>query len=392
MTRATRPGDLRGLKVLQLTQRFPPAIGGVERHVMRLSDELERAGARVEVATTDLVRDLPFERRTDRSEAGARIPVRRHRAVRWVGLPHGLGIAAPGMLLDAWMSRPDVVHAHAFGYFPTWVGRVVRSARRTSLVITPHSHEGSGTALSRVFAAATTWATLRGADRVIALTRSEAGRLTRGGVESDRIRILPNGIDLEEFPEPSSPREPSSRPVILYVGRIYPEQKGLDTLIPAVATLSRARPFELRLVGEDWGGVDLVRRLAAAHGITDRVRILGPLPRAELLRAYTEATVFVLPSHFDAFPFVLLEAMASGLPIVATRVGGVPDVVREGSTALLVPEGDPSSLGGALERILADPALAHRFGEAGRRRAEEFSWARILPEYLQLIAEVAPPR
>ena len=84
--------------------------------------------------------------------------------------------------------------------------------------------------------------------------------------------------------------------------------------------------------------------------------------------------------------------MASGLPIVATRVGGVPEVVVEGSTALLVPPGDPASLTAALERLLSDPSLAARFAEAGHRRAEEFSWSRILPRYFELLAEVISPR
>lgn len=391
MTVSTPYPDLHGVRVLQLTQRFPPAIGGVERHVGRLASELRRSGARVEVATTDLVRDRPFERRPG-SAGDEGYPVRRHRAVRWIGIPHGLGIAAPGMLVDAWRSRPDVVHAHAFGYFPTWVGRLIRATHRIPLVITPHSNEGTGTAASRLYASATAWATLRGADRVIALTRGEAQRLTRWGIEPGRVRVLPNGIDLDEFPARVPVPAATQSPIVLYVGRLYPEQKGLDTLIPAFAELSRSRPAELRLVGEDWGGVELVRRLAKDHRVAERVRILGVLSRADVLKEYASATVFVLPSHFDSSPFVLLEAMASGLPIVATRVGGVPDVVVEGSTALLVPPGDPSALADALERVLSDPSLAARFGTAGRHRAEEFSWPRILPQYLQLIGEVVPPR
>jgi glycosyltransferase involved in cell wall biosynthesis len=382
--------DLRGVKVLQLTQRFAPAIGGVERHVERLANELHRAGARVEVATTDLARDRPFERRTSVGE-GESFPVRRHRAVRWVGLPRGLGIAAPGMFLDAWRSQPDVVHAHAFGYFPTWVGSFLRAAQRTPLVVTAHSNDGTGTGLSRLYASATSWATLRGADRVIALTPGEARRLAKWGIDPDRVRIIPNGIDLDEFPARRPEGRASRDPFILYVGRIYPEQKGLDTLIPAFAALPDAQSTELRIIGEDWGGVDLVRRLAKAHGISDRVRVLGPLARSEVLKEYATATAFVLPSHFDSSPFVLLEAMASSLPIVATRVGGVPEVVTEGVTALLVPPGDPPSLTAALDRLLSDPALAARLGKAGRSRAEEFTWPRILPQYLKMLAEVVSP-
>ena len=383
--------DLRGARVLQLTQRFPPAIGGVERHVERLATELFRAGAQVEIVTTDLARDRPFERQPGLGE-GATFPIRRHRAIRWVGLPRGLGIAAPGMDVDARRSESDAVHAHAVGSFPTSGGRVPRATRRTPLVITPHSNDGTGTRFSRLYASATAWAVLRAADRVIALTHGEAERLAKWGIERDRVQVIPNGIDLDEFATRRDTRRASPVPIVLYVGRMYPEQKGLDTLIPAFAALSGAGSVELRLIGEDWGGVSLVRRLAKAHRVTDRVRILGPLPRAEVLKEYASASAFVLPSHFDSSPFVLLEAMASGLPIVATRVGGVPEVVVEGSTALLVPPGDPPSLTAALDRLLSDTSLAARLAEAGHRRAEEFSWSRILPRYLELLAEVISPR
>lgn len=378
---------LTGLRILQLTQRYPPAVGGVERHVERLVCELERAGANVAVATTDLVRDRPFGRQPAGSEAGS-TSIRRHRAARWLPAPHGLGIAAPGMLVDALGAPADVMHAHALGYFPTWAARLARAFRPTPLVVTPHSHEGSGSPLSRLYGRATTWATVRRADRVVALSRREAGQLAESGVDRDRLRVIPNGVDLDEFSGVRRRSEAGSLPVVLYVGRVYPEQKGLQRLFEAFASLGRDASVQLRMVGEDWGGTEGLLRFATERGVRSRVHATGRVSRGQLLAEYAAARLLVVPSNFDAFPIVLLEGMAAGLPIVATAVGAIPEVVIDGRTGLLVPPGRPEELADALGRLLSDRELADRLGTAGRDRASQFSWERIGPQYRALYAEL----
>ncbi|HXW67042.1 MAG TPA: glycosyltransferase family 4 protein [Thermoplasmata archaeon] len=383
----TSPGG--GPRVLELTQRFPPALGGVERHVEQLARELAAAGARVEVVTTDLMRDRPFARGAF-GPSDASVTVRRHRAVRWVPVRHGLGIAAPGMLVDALRAPTDVLHAHAFGYFPTWAGRVAHDLRGVPLVITPHSDPGTGTGASLLYARAVRRATLRRADRIVALTHVEADALARDGVDERRIRVIPNGVDLDEFsaraPRPAGPEDP----IVLFVGRLYPEQKGIETLVEAFASLARTRAARLRLVGEDWGGLAAAERIARERGIAGRLTATGPVPRAALLGEYARADLLVLPSRFEPFGIVLLEAMAAGLPVVASRVGGIPEVVADGRTGLLVPPGEPGPLAEAIGSLLDDPIRASRLGAAGRARAASFAWPRLAPQYLALFRELAP--
>ncbi|EQD47331.1 Glycosyl transferase, group 1 domain protein, partial [mine drainage metagenome] len=119
-----------------------------------------------------------------------------------------------------------------------------------------------------------------------------------------------------------------------------------------------------------------------------RVEILGPLDRPRLLEEYRRADLFVLPSLFEPFGIVLLEAMAAGLPIVASRVGGIPEVVAEGECALLCPPNDPAGLADALARLTADDGLRRRLGAAGRRRALAFSWETVIPEWVRLFESV----
>ncbi|MCI4332524.1 MAG: glycosyltransferase family 4 protein [Thermoplasmata archaeon] len=376
------------MRVLEVTHRYPPALGGVEREAESIARGLVARGHSVEVVTTDLSRDRPIARLSLGPWVDD-LPVRRHRAFRTVPAPHGLGLVAPGMALDLLQAQADVVHAHGFGRAPTWMAAGVRRFRRTPLVVETHFDAGRGTPGWRTYARAVVRLTLTGADRVVAHTQIEEDLLASLGLPRDRIARIPAGIDLTEFdgwPEPTRKKLGSTA---LFVGRMSPEQKGLGPLVRAVARVPRELGLRLRLVGEDWGGRALVERLAHELGIEQSVTVVGPVPRPELLREYANADLFVLPSLFECTPAVLMEAMAAGLPIVATRVGGVPEVVTEGENALLCPPNDPASLAAALSRLGGDVPLQNRFRRSGRERAADFSWDRVIPLWVDLFEGLA---
>jgi glycosyltransferase involved in cell wall biosynthesis len=376
-----------GLRILEVTQRYPPALGGVERHVERLVRELSAAGATVEVVTSDLRREQPFSRGGFPAESGP-VPVRRHRSVRAWPAPHGVGIVVPGMLSDLLRTRFDVVHAHSFGHFPTIAGRLGKLLRGVPLVVTPHSDPGTGTPSSQLWSRSVIGLTVRGADRTVALSQLEAAWLARLGAPADRICVIPAGIDVPEFASlPRRARGVGPR-TVLFVGRLDLRQKGLEPLVRAFALLPSALDARLRVVGEDWGGLAPAAALARSLGVGGRVTFVGAVSRDELLREYAGAELFVLPSLFDSFPVVVAEAMATGLPVVATRVGGVPEIVADGETGVIVPAGDPPSLAEAMGRVLSDPALGIRWGEAGRRRVSRLDWSQVMPAYLRLFSEV----
>ncbi|HKV89861.1 MAG TPA: glycosyltransferase family 4 protein, partial [Thermoplasmata archaeon] len=127
-----------------------------------------------------------------------------------------------------------------------------------------------------------------------------------------------------------------------------------------------------------------ILRLARELRVEPAIVLTGPVTRAELLREYSNADVFVLPSQFESTPSVLREAMASGLPIVSTRVGGIPEVVREDEDALLCGPGDPGELAAPLERLASDPGLRTRLGRNGRRNVDRFSWEQVIPQWSRL--------
>ena len=187
------------------------------------------------------------------------------------------------------------------------------------------------------------------------------------------VRIY-NGLELTRFAPKRGPRE--RPPLVLAVGRLI-EKKGFDDLVRACSLLATAGvDFRCDIVGKGSLEHDL-RALVKQLGLTGRVRLVGPLPREQLVDLYPRGAVLAAPcvvggdGNRDGLPTVLIEAMAMGVPVVATPVTGIPELVEDGVTGLLVPERDPSALARAIERLLGNEYLARRLAAAARRRIEE---------------------
>jgi glycosyltransferase involved in cell wall biosynthesis len=373
------------VKVLEVTQRFPPAVGGVEQHVHHVASRLARAGVEVEVLTTDLLRDTPFTRIRSPLPRDS-FPVTRVRAWRMVDAPHGLGIVAPSMVPALLASGADVVHAHSYGQFPTFAGSLASALDHSILIVTPHSDAGRPSWTKSVFDRVVPRLTLKAATRVIAVSEHEAASLINLGVQRDRIRVIPNGVDLGEFAGVGT-RKDRDGLVGLFVGRLDPDQKGLDVLVRAMSKLPQNYPLRLRLVGEDWGGAELLRHLAQRLGVADRVTMVGKVPRPEVVREFAEADFLVLPSRFEPFGIVLLEAMAAGLPVVASRVGGIPEIVSEGETGLLVEPDNPDALAEALRLLCQNESLRFSMGRSARERVKRYAWDSVVPRILSVFSE-----
>jgi D-inositol-3-phosphate glycosyltransferase len=223
------------------------------------------------------------------------------------------------------------------------------------------------------------------ADRVVAASVAEREHLTqRHGVDVSRIAVIPCGVDTDLFtPGVAADARAALRLpdgcLVLYVGRLAPI-KGLETLLDALGLLGRrGRAVRLIVVGgeadepTDAHETGLRRRIADL-GIGDLVGFAGPQPQETLRTHYVAADVTVLPSHYESFGLVAMEAMACGSPVVASRVGGLTTTVRDGATGFLVPEGDVEALADRLDALLADPDLRWRLGREGIRWAAQHRW------------------
>lgn len=201
------------------------------------------------------------------------------------------------------------------------------------------------------------------------------------GVPAERIRQVPEGIDLAAWPPPS-PR--GAGQTILCVARQYPRKRIAD-LIRAFAHVWQHLPAaELVIIG-DGPEHNNLRALATELNLGSACRLLGAIPDDDEVKAwYYRADLFCLPSVQEGFGIVFLEAMAAGLPVVATTAAAIPEVVPHGEAGLLVPPGDVPALAAALTTLLADSALRQRYGAFGREYVARFDWMRIAERFLEV--------
>jgi phosphatidylinositol alpha-mannosyltransferase len=202
------------------------------------------------------------------------------------------------------------------------------------------------------------------------------------------FRIVPNGVDVQRFAE-AAPAELGPGRILLFVGRLH-ERKGFAVAVEAFGLLAGERP-DVRLVvagqGEQRSALD-----ALAVDARARVTMLGSVPNADLPPYHAAADVLIAPSvGGESFGIVLVEAMAAGLPVVASRIPGYVEVLTDGVQGLLVPPRDPLALAEAAGRLLDDADLAHAMGAAGREHARRFAWSTVAGELEAIYEEVTGP-
>jgi D-inositol-3-phosphate glycosyltransferase len=365
--------------------------GGQNVYVGQLAAALVRLGHEVRVYTRRDSADLPDV---------AHYPAGPGRRVDVVHVPAGPPEEVPKddllPFMDAfgrWMGerfragrwQPDVVHAHF------WMsGLAARTATAGLGIPVVQTFHALGTVKRRHQGADDTSPPQRlklerrlatTVDRVVALCSDEVFELRKMGADRHRISVVPSGVDLDLFcPDgPAVPRDPEV-PRVLGVGRLV-RRKGFDVLVEAMRWVPDG---ELVVVGGPVGaGVDAdpevvrLREVARRHGVADRVRFAGGVSNEDMPAWYRSADVLATTPWYEPFGITPLEAMATGLPVVASAVGGLVDTVQAGVTGMLVPPRDPHATGWALRQILADPATRERQGAGARERARgRYSWRR----------------
>ena len=236
------------------------------------------------------------------------------------------------------------------------------------------------------------------ADRIICASEGEKEMLTGlYGAMPQRVSVVPCGVDTLRFRPMNRDRVrcklglPENEPIVLFVGRIEP-LKGIDVLIEAAAKVDGA--FRVLVVGGDGKDAERIESLtvlASVLGLKERITFMDAVPHAELPLYYNAADVCVVPSYYESFGLVALEAMACGVPVVASRVGGLKDTVIDGRTGYLVPWRCPEPFAERLELLLSNEPLRRKLGREARAAAERFRWsevaARVEDVYHDLVSQ-----
>ncbi len=391
------------MRIAELCTRYPPGPGGVETHVREVARRLAARGEEVTVFTTELYREFPWQ------ELEAGVPRREQR--EGIAIERLPAWTLPSELhypffrgLDRALerARPEVLHAHTYGTHQVTVAGRYRRRHGVPLVLSAHFHpiwsiHGGWFRhrLRGVYDRRLSGRVLRHVDRLIVQTREEERLMRLLGVPLPPIEIIPPGY--ARLPDPPSEKDAFSRsiglpgPYLLFVGRLA-SNKGLLELVEAFQPLARRDPeVSLVLVGEDGGMKEAVEQRVREFHLEGRVRRTGFLSDERLLAAaFREARIFLLPSEYESFGLVLLEALAQGTPVIASRVGGIPEVLDDGRAGRLVPPNEVAPLAAAIQELYEDPAAGRALGEYGRTHVvPNYTWDRLVDRLEEVFRSVA---
>ena len=378
--------------------------GGMNVYIREVAIEMARRGVRSDIFTR---RTDPDEPDVQRLVGGVRVfsvPAGPQRPVHKDVLPRLIRRFTYAVDEIAGQEGPyDAIHAH---YWLSGVsGTYLKKRWDTPLVVSFHTLArvkdvaSPGDPQEPVFRKRGEARVIRAADRIIAPTDTERGQLVDlYDADESRIFVAPPGVDLDRF-VPGDRKAAklrfgfSDEPLVVFVGRLQ-AFKGTEIAVDAMAHLKAMVPdAQLAIVGGDsprgsFGERMRLRMAARRLGVSDRLRFMQPVDHSELPELYRAADVVIVPSASESFGLVALEASACGTPVVATAVGGLRMIVRDGESGYLVPRRDPASFAAALSRVLADPGAQHRLGTNAVKLAHRFPWARTTDGILDALASV----
>jgi len=385
------------LRVLMAAIRYPPAPGGAENHVREITNHLVERGNEVVVWTSDMQREHPFERMTESHDMVDGVKVVRKKAYRLPEIIHYPFM--PGQI-EMLKAPADVLHAHSFGYAHVNLAALRKKLQGTPLVITPHYHppetmQGGWARhqLRKVYDGTFADWVFEQADAILFNSKAERDSMAHHLHDLDKTTVIPNGLHTQvydDLPDPQPFREARGieGPMLLYVGRMA-ENKRLEIVINALPELLEDFPdIKLVIAGPDDGAGSQWEALVGRLGLDDNVRFEGFLSEEDKIAAFTAADVFVLPSDWEAFGLVLLEAQVCGTPSLVADRGGPQEVIDDGSTGIVVPYGDDKAWRAALKDLLGDEGKRERMGRAARERAmTQFSWPVIIDQIEEVYRE-----
>lgn len=387
--------------------------GGMNVYVRELSRHLAQQQIAVDVYTRRQDPCLPTvvefapQARVIHLNAGPAAPYAKHQV--WQHLPEF--VEEVQAFIAQHDLRYELLHSHY--WLSGWVALQLRRDLRV-----PIAHMSHTLGLPKNAAAQQTWEkeplrrlrvegdVLRCCEALIAESPASKQHMVQEyGVSAEKVHVIPGGVDTHIFcPQDRLQARKAlglahTPPLLLFVGRLQP-LKGIDTLLRAAQLVQQHHAaLQVLIVG---GGVDTqdahegaeLRRLQTLGrqlGLSPQMRFIKAQPQEVLAQYYAAADVFVMPSHYESFGMVVLEAMACGIPVVASQVGGLASTVVPGQTGFLVPEGEPPAFAEAILHLLGSPATRDAYGQAGLRRAQTFTWPRIVERTRKLYERLVHP-
>lgn len=370
-----------------VTPHFHPVIGGVETHVHKIAKGMVDRGHEVTIHTSIFA---PDGNRLKEKENLEGISIRRYKPVIHLGYYRSLFVPK--------IARCDLIHMHAYGHLTNnYV--TFRYKNKYPLVLTPHHgpempREGL---LQEGMHGTYTLLTARGLNlfkRIILISECQKKWFLNKGVRKGRLVVIPNGVDDESFSEGADgvlAEYGIDRDYILYLGRLHKE-KSIDHLLKAFSDLKRKGKKELKLVivGPDAGEGTNLDALAEKLHIYLDVVFTGEVAEADKRALINNSLFLVLPSSYEAQGITILEAWAQGKGVIASKVGGLPYIVKHGKTGLLYKHGDIKTLKRLMARAVAHPSFMNNMGLRGKELAwKRYRWRTIIARTEKVYRDIA---
>jgi glycosyltransferase involved in cell wall biosynthesis len=384
------------LKIMMLTDYYyPHEGGGVEKVVLEVSERLRKLGSDIIILTLNTKKTFKFE-----NHEGIKVY-----RVNCIDLTEKIGIQL-SVSLEAIFEiarvckeeNPDILHANNRFFFTTLCAAILKGLLKRPLVMTAHLGpmafgKGWQDFVIRAYERTISSWIFRRSECIIAVSGAVKQHVVNLGVEPDKVKIIPNGVDLRNYVPLQKRLHCHDQRVakkVVSVGRLI-QNKGIHYLIDAAPeVLQRFPSTEFIIVGDGPMRTELETR-AKERGVLQAFRFYGFVP--EVSNVLNTCDIFVRPSLTEGMPLAVLEAMACGLPVIATRVAGTPEIVIDHETGILVDSGDASNLAEALIELLGNTELAMRFGVNARKLVEKsHSWQKTARMTLNVYKEILKNR
>jgi len=373
--------------VLNLCLRYYPASGGAEDLNRIVLTNLKKYNINFINFTTALS-DHIANKKLQLSAAQKKIDVSEN-TIRFSALkiPKTVYHIIPQFIINGIrQNNIDLIHAWTMMYFPAFA-RVILKYLKNKPVILNAIVDENNIVYRKLFSNTLGKLVVNYSDCVVLLTEYSREVLEKYKFEPKNIEIIPAGVDVSEFDNCSEKSQyiSSTKINILFVGRIA-YGKGLDLLLNAVNILKKSKlEFQLNIVGPDFGMLQYCEKFISENNLENEIKILGKISRTELVKIYKSSDIFILPSRYEAFGIVLIEAMAAKLPIISTNCSSIKYVVENEKNGCLIEQENYIDLAEKLRYLINNPQIRVQFGEYGYIIAQEkYSLPKVIEKYYRL--------
>ncbi|MBP7652066.1 glycosyltransferase family 4 protein [Candidatus Dependentiae bacterium] len=375
------------MNILNLSLRYYPASGGAEDLNKSVVEKLVESGYNFTVYTTylkDHIANLTYSCSDIDEKYDACYNIKRFKAIKIPGTVYHI---IPQYIFNGMcLKNIDLIHSWTMMYFPAFSGFFLKYLKNKPLILNPIVDENN-IVRRRVYSNTIGKSAISKSDCVVLLTKYSLDVLNKYGFDIKKYEIIPAGVDVTEFDNSieKSIFIKQDRYNLLYAGRIA-EGKGIDVLVKSVKMLIDEKyEVHLNIAGPDFGYYKTLKKMVDDFELTNHISFCGKLSRTELVKLFKSSDAFILPSRYEAFGIVLIEAMAAGLPVIGSNISAIPYVIDNEKNGLLFEPDNHIDLTQKLKTIIKNKILSEKFSENAREKVlEEYNWKRIISKYSKL--------